>query len=102
MSLPPDPTAQPRFQSQSDDSSDGFIEQGQPSANPAARSSRSGKHTAGSAAILLMLSAVVSGVLGLVRIKVINSLWGAGAEQDAYQAAFKLPDLLAYFLIGGA
>ena len=32
----------------------------------------------------------------------INQLWGAGPEQDAYQAAFKLPDLLAYFLIGGA
>jgi putative peptidoglycan lipid II flippase len=60
------------------------------------------QHTAGSAAILLMISAIASGLLGLVRIKVINSLWGAGPEQDAYQAAFKLPDLLAYFLIGGA
>jgi putative peptidoglycan lipid II flippase len=49
-----------------------------------------------------MLSAIGSGLLGLVRIKVINQLWGAGPEQDAYQAAFKLPDLLAYFLIGGA
>lgn len=60
------------------------------------------QHTAGSAAILLMASAVGSGLLGLVRIKIINSLWGAGPDQDAYQAAFKLPDLLAYFLIGGA
>jgi len=60
------------------------------------------QHTAGSAAILLMFSAIASGLLGLVRIKVINQLWGAGPEQDAYQAAFKLPDLLAYFLIGGA
>jgi putative peptidoglycan lipid II flippase len=60
------------------------------------------EHTPGSAAILLMISAIASGMLGLVRIKVINSLWGAGPEQDAYQAAFKLPDLLAYFLIGGA
>lgn len=49
-----------------------------------------------------MGSAVASGLLGLARIKIINSLWGAGPEQDAYQAAFKLPDLLAYFLIGGA
>jgi putative peptidoglycan lipid II flippase len=100
MSLTPDPIAQP--QPQSGDGSDGSIEQAQTSANSAARSSSSSKHTAGSAAILLMLSAVISGLLGLVRIKVINSLWGAGAEQDAYQAAFKLPDLLAYFLIGGA
>lgn len=60
------------------------------------------QQTASSAAILLMCSALLSGLLGLIRIKVINSLWGAGPEQDAYQAAFKLPDLLAYFLIGGA
>ncbi|WP_051978737.1 lipid II flippase MurJ [Edaphobacter aggregans] len=49
-----------------------------------------------------MLSALLSGLFGLARIKVINSLWGAGPEQDAYRAAFKLPDLLSYFLIGGA
>jgi putative peptidoglycan lipid II flippase len=59
-------------------------------------------HTAGSAAVLLMASALLSGVLGLVRIKYVNLLFGAGIEQDAYRAAFALPDLLAYFLIGGA
>jgi putative peptidoglycan lipid II flippase len=95
MSLTPDPIAQ--FQP-----GEQQIEPPQASANPTSRSTTSGKHTAGSAAILLMISAVASGLLGLVRIKVINSLWGAGPEQDAYQAAFKLPDLLAYFLIGGA
>jgi putative peptidoglycan lipid II flippase len=79
MSLPPLPAAQ----------------------SPTSRASAK-QHTAGSAAILLMCSAIASGLLGLVRIKVINQLWGAGPEQDAYQAAFKLPDLLAYFLIGGA
>ena len=60
------------------------------------------QHTAGSAAILLMISALLSGVLGLIRIKYINFLFGAGPAQDAYRAAFKLPDLLAYFLTGGA
>ncbi len=71
---------------------------------PASNSSPRGAstHTAGSAALLLMLSAIGSGLLGLVRTKVINQIWGAGPEQDAYQAAFTLPDLLAYFLIGGA
>ena len=59
-------------------------------------------HTVGSAAMLLMISALLSGLLGLVRIKYVNSLFGAGPEQDAYRAAFALPDLLAYFLIGGA
>jgi putative peptidoglycan lipid II flippase len=60
------------------------------------------QHTAGSATILLMVSALLSGLLGLVRIKVINHIFGAGFEQDAYRAAFKLPDLLAYFLVGSA
>src|ERR1017187_7232718 len=84
MSLPPDSIPQPQ------------------TANGTAPRTLPRQHTAGSAAILLMFSAIASGLLGLIRIKVINQLWGAGPEQDAYQAAFKLPDLLAYFLIGGA
>jgi putative peptidoglycan lipid II flippase len=59
-------------------------------------------HTVGSAAMLLMMSSFLSGVLALVRIKYVNFLFGAGAAQDAYRAAFKLPDLLSYFLTGGA
>ncbi len=59
-------------------------------------------HTAGSATLLLMASALASGLLALVRIKYINFLFGAGVEQDAYRAAFRLPDLLAYFLAGSA
>jgi len=49
-----------------------------------------------------MISSFCSGLLALVRIKYINYLFGAGVAQDAYQAAFTLPDLLNYFLIGGA
>ena len=52
--------------------------------------------------MLLMMSAVLSGLLALERIRYINALFGAGIAQDAYRAAFKLPDLLNYFLIGGA
>jgi putative peptidoglycan lipid II flippase len=52
--------------------------------------------------MLLMASALLSGVLGLVRIKYINFLFGAGVAQDAYRAAFKLPDLVSYFLVGSA
>ena len=59
-------------------------------------------HTPGSAAILLMASSILSGVLALIRIRYVNALFGAGAAQDAYRAAFTLPDLLNYFLIGGA
>lgn len=59
-------------------------------------------HTVGSAAMLLMMSSFLSGLLALVRIKYVNFLFGAGPAQDAYRAAFKLPDLLSYFLTGGA
>jgi putative peptidoglycan lipid II flippase len=52
--------------------------------------------------MLLMMSALLSGLLGLVRIKYVNFLFGAGIAQDAYRAAFKWPDLLAYFLVGSA
>lgn len=52
--------------------------------------------------MLLMMSSFLSGLLALVRIKYVNFLFGAGPAQDAYRAAFKLPDLLAYFLTGGA
>jgi putative peptidoglycan lipid II flippase len=52
--------------------------------------------------MLLMLSSFLSGLLALVRIKYINLLFGAGPAQDAYRAAFKLPDLISYFMTGGA
>ncbi len=73
-----------------------------PPRSPLAFLKPSATHSAYSATLLLMLSTILSGVLALVRIKYINFLFGAGIAQDAYRAAFKLPDLLAYFLIGGA
>jgi putative peptidoglycan lipid II flippase len=72
-----------------------------PSSSPFRLFRSSHGHTAGSAALLLMMSSLLSGVLALVRIKYVNFLFGAGPAQDAYRAAFKLPDLLAYFLTGG-
>jgi len=69
-----------------------------PTSSPRTRKS----HTAGSATLLLMASSLLSGLLALIRIKYVNYLFGAGAAQDAYRAAFKLPDLLSYFLTGGA
>src|ERR1035441_11130209 len=84
MSLPPPPEAQ------------------SPNREPAASHSNRKQHPAGSAAILLMFSSLASGVLALIRIKYVNLLFGAGLAQDAYRAAFRLPDLINYFLIGGA
>jgi putative peptidoglycan lipid II flippase len=93
MTLPPDPIAQSPNR------------EGAVAAIPAT-AARPGafakQHTAGSAAILLMFSSLASGVLALIRIKYVNFLFGAGMAQDAYRAAFRLPDLINYFLIGGA
>jgi putative peptidoglycan lipid II flippase len=61
----------------------------------------SGKHTAYSATLLLMASSVLSGLLGLARTKYIAHVFGAGSATDAYNAAFNLPDMINYFLVGG-
>lgn len=59
------------------------------------------EHTAFSATLLLMAAALLSRIIGLVRIKVIAYLFGATWLTDAYVAAFQLPDKLSYFLVGG-
>ena len=56
----------------------------------------------GPIALLLAASVLLSRVLGYVREAVLAYQIGAGAEADAYRAAFMLPDLLNYFLAGGA
>ena len=48
-----------------------------------------------------MLSSALSGLLGLVRTKYISHVFGAGPATDAYNAAFQLPDMISYFLVGG-
>ena len=49
-----------------------------------------------------MGSAMFSRVIGLVRVKYIAWLLGRSAAADAFNAAFQLPDMLLYFLVGGA
>jgi len=61
---------------------------------------RPSSQSAFSATLLLMVSTFLSGVLGLVRTYYINRIFGASPETDAYNAAFQLPDMLAYFLVG--
>ncbi len=58
-------------------------------------------HTAFSATLVIMASTLLSGLLGLVRTAYINARFGAGPATDAYNAAFQLPDMLSYFLVGG-
>jgi len=63
--------------------------------------STSRQHSALSATVLLMISSLLSGILGLVRTKYIAFVFGAGRATDAYNAAFNLPDMINYFLVGG-
>ncbi len=59
------------------------------------------QHSARSATLLLMLSSIGSGLLGLLRTKYIAHVFGATSTTDAYNAAFQLPDMISYFLVGG-
>lgn len=49
-----------------------------------------------------MASTMLSRVIGLVRVKYIAWLFGRSAAADAFYAAFQLPDMISYFLVGGA
>ncbi len=54
------------------------------------------------AALLLAGSVLLSRVLGFLREIVLAQQIGVSPEADAYSAAFQIPDLLNYFLAGGA
>lgn len=56
----------------------------------------------GLAALLLAASQLLSRMLGFMREAVIAGLIGRGRATDAYNAAFQIPDILFYFLAGGA
>lgn len=49
-----------------------------------------------------MASTFLSRLIGLARAKYIAWLFGSGVQADALYAAFVLPDMIAYFLVGGA
>ena len=59
-------------------------------------------HTAFSATLVLMVSTFLSRIIGLVRVKYILWLFGRGMTADALNGAFVLPDMISYFLVGGA
>ncbi|MGA3372719.1 MAG: murein biosynthesis integral membrane protein MurJ [Terracidiphilus sp.] len=59
-------------------------------------------HTAFSATVMLGASTLLSSVFGLLRNMYIAWLFGRGVEADAFNAAFVLPDMISYFLVGGA
>ena len=59
-------------------------------------------HTAFTATLVLMASTFLSRIIGLARVKYIAWLFGRGMDADAFNAAFVLPDMISYFLVGGA
>lgn len=51
---------------------------------------------------IMMLSLLLSRVLGIVRESVMAAKFGVGPETDAYVLAFQIPDLLFFLIAGGA
>ena len=49
-----------------------------------------------------MASTFLSRIIGLVRVNYIVWLFGSGMAADALNGAFVLPDMISYFLVGGA
>jgi putative peptidoglycan lipid II flippase len=58
--------------------------------------------TIAEASVVLMASFFFSALLGAVRQVLFNAQFGAGAEANAYYAAFQLPDTLFSLIAGGA
>lgn len=54
------------------------------------------------ASLILTVAALASRVLGLVRLLVIGSQFGASRELDAYFAAFRIPDAIFQLVVAGA
>lgn len=53
-------------------------------------------------ALIIMLSMVVSRILGFVRDMIISYQFGQGVYTDAYTLAFSIPDFIYMLLVGGA
>ena len=70
-------------------------------ARPVTASSGSTRQIA-RAAVLVVSLFFISRVTGLVREMIIGARFGTSAELDAYQAAFRVPDLLFQLAAGGA
>ncbi len=60
------------------------------------------RQTVGGAAMLISGAFLVSRLLGLLRDRLLVAHFGIGAELDAYNAAFRLPEMLFTLLVSGA
>ncbi len=55
-----------------------------------------------SAAVILAISSLISGLLGLFRDRLLAGSFGAGDELDIYYSAFRIPDFISTILIIGS
>lgn len=55
----------------------------------------------GGAAGILAISAIISGILGLLRDRFLVAVFGASIETSTYLAAFRIPDFVYQILISG-
>lgn len=58
--------------------------------------------TVGGAALVLAVFGIASRILGLIRDRILASMFGAGDTLDVYYAAFRIPDILFSLLVLGA
>ncbi len=75
--------------------------------SPAADTTNPSSDSAGGARVAkaagIMVAAILaSRILALVRDMIVSYYFGAGPVTDAYNAAFRLPDLFYYLIAGGA
>lgn len=49
-----------------------------------------------------MAATLLSRVIGMLRETIIGAMYGQSIQSDAYNAAFRIPDLLYYLVAGGA
>ena len=71
-----------------------------PPSNPSGESGKPGGIARATG--LMMVTVLLSRILGVLRDSIITHYFGQGAQTDAYQAAFTVPDLLFYLLQSGA
>jgi putative peptidoglycan lipid II flippase len=60
------------------------------------------RHSPFSATVLLMGATILARLIGLVRVKYVAFLLGRSDAADAFNAAFQLPDMVTYFLVGAS
>jgi len=60
------------------------------------------RQTVGSAAVIISIAYLTSRLLGLLRDRLLVAHFGIGPQLSAYNAAFRLPDLLFTLLVSGA